>query len=178
MLDAYKNNKDNPNLVPLNIIGKGPDSDAIDRWIKDNGMQEIIKMHGAIYDDHEKANYFARAYACISPLQAGLSVLESMGYGVPFVTVKDAITGGESFNIHSNVDGVVMNSVEELSTVVADIFNNKRKYIDYGKMQSHFMIIIVHLNIWLRDCGVPYNMFLINDVSNSTLYKGDGEKPL
>ena len=138
LLDAYKNNKDNPNLVPLNIIGKGPDSDAIDRWIKDNGMQEIIKMHGAIYDDHEKANYFARAYACISPLQAGLSVLESMGYGVPFVTVKDAITGGESFNIHNNVDGVVMNSVEELSTVVADIFNNKRKYIEYGKNAKSF----------------------------------------
>ena len=95
-------------------------------------------MHGAIYDDHEKANYFARAYACISPLQAGLSVLESMGYGVPFVTVKDAITGGESFNIHNNVDGVVMNSVEELSTVVADIFNNKRKYIEYGKNAKSF----------------------------------------
>lgn len=31
-----------------------------------------------------------------------------------------------------------MNSVEELSTVVADIFNNKRKYIDYGKNAKSF----------------------------------------
>lgn len=138
LLDAYKNNRYNPNLVPLNIIGKGPDSEYIANWIKENDLCDIIRMHGAIYDNKEKAKFFSRAYACISPLQAGLSVLESMGYGVPFITIKDSITGGELFNIHNGIDGVTMDSVDELSDVIADIFNNKQKYIEYGVKAKDF----------------------------------------
>ena len=132
LLDAYKINKNNPNLVPLNIIGKGPDEEYIRKWIKENHMEKHMRMCGAIYDNKEKAKYFARSYACISPLQAGLSVLESMGYGVPFITIKDAITGGEVFNIHNGVDGITMDSIEELKDVIADVFNNKQKFLDYG----------------------------------------------
>ena len=101
-------------------------------------MPQIIKTNKSrglwlsIYDNKEKAKYFARSYACISPLQAGLSVLESMGYGVPFITIKDAITGGEVFNIHNGVDGITMDSIEELKDVIADVFNNKQKFLDYG----------------------------------------------
>lgn len=139
LLEAYKVNKENPNLVTLNIIGKGPDEEYIANWIKENNMEEHVKMCGAIYDNKEKAKYFARSFACISPLQAGLSVLESMGYGVPFITIKDAITGGEVFNIHNGVDGVTMDSIEDLKDVIADIFNNKQKYLDYGiKAQEYY----------------------------------------
>lgn len=138
LLDAYKNNRNNPNIVPLNIIGKGPDSEYIANWIKENDLEDVIKMHGAIYDNEEKAKFFTRAYACISPLQAGLSVLESMGYGVPFITIKDAITGGELFNIHDGIDGVTMDSAEELNGLVADIFDNRQKYLDYGIKAKEF----------------------------------------
>ena len=138
LLDAYKRNIDNPNLVPLNIIGKGPDSEYISNWISENNMSDMIKMQGAIYDNSEKAKYFARAYACISPLQAGLSVLESMGYGVPFVTIKNAITGGELFNIHHGINGITMDDISELPKIVADIFDNKNKYIEYGKQAKEF----------------------------------------
>ncbi len=140
LLDAYKQNKDNPNLVPLNIIGKGPDSEYISNWILENNMSNVIKMKGAIYDNAEKAKYFARAYACISPLQAGLSVLESMGYGVPFVTIKSAITGGELFNIHHGIDGITMDDISELPGIVADIFDNKQKYIEYGEKAKEYYI--------------------------------------
>lgn len=138
LLDAYKNNRNNPNIVPLNIIGKGPDSEYIANWIKENDLEDVIKMHGAIYDNEEKAKFFTRAYACISPLQAGLSVLESMGYGVPFITIKDAITGGELFNIHDGIDGVTMDSAEELNGLLADIFDNRQKYLDYGIKAKEF----------------------------------------
>ena len=138
LLDAYKNNRTNPNILPLNIIGSGPDSEYIANWIKEYNLEDVIKMHGAIYDNEEKAKFFMRAYACISPLQAGLSVLESMGYGVPFITIKDAITGGELFNIHDGIDGVTMDSAEELNGLVADIFDNRQKYLDYGIKAKEF----------------------------------------
>lgn len=138
LLNVYKELRPTCNLPLLNIIGRGPDYDAINQWIQDNDMQDLIVLRGAIYDIDEKAKYFAQALACISPKQAGLTVLESMGYGVPFVSSKDAITGGELLNIHDGVDGVIMKTETELADVVRDIANNPDKYISMGKKAKEF----------------------------------------
>ena len=138
LLDVYKELRPSCKLPLLNIIGKGPDYDAINQWIQENNMQELIILRGAIFDINEKAKYFARSLACISPKQAGLTVLESMGYGVPFVSSKDAITGGELFNVHNGIDGVIMNSENELQEVVRDIATNSQKYIEMGQRAKLF----------------------------------------
>lgn len=138
LLDVYKELRPTCKLPLLNIIGKGPDYDAINQWIQDNDMEDLIVLRGAIYDIEEKAKYFARALACISPRQAGLTVLESMGYGVPFISSKNAITGGEIFNVHNGIDGVVMDSETQLSEVVKDISYNPDKYIAMGKKAKEF----------------------------------------
>ncbi len=138
LLDAYKTLKNKCSLPILNIIGKGPDFEAVSTWINNNSMQDIIKLHGAIYDIQRKAEFFDRALACISPKQAGLTVLESMGYGVPFVTSKSAITGGELFNVHSGEDGVLVNDDTEFCQVIQDISNNPEKYIEMGKKAIAF----------------------------------------
>jgi glycosyltransferase involved in cell wall biosynthesis len=138
LLDVYKELRPICKLPMLNIIGKGPDYDLISKWIQDNNMQDLIILRGAIYDINVKAKYFAQALACISPKQAGLTVLESMGYGVPFVSTKNAITGGELLNVHNGVDGVVMNSENDLSSVVKDISDHPEKYITMGEKAKEF----------------------------------------
>lgn len=138
LLDVYKELRPTCKLPLLNIIGKGPDYDVINQWILENNMQDLIVLRGAIYDINEKAKYFAQALACISPKQAGLTVLESMGYGVPFVSTKNAITGGELFNVHNGVDGVVMESDYELADVVRDISEHPEKYIAMGERAKVF----------------------------------------
>ena len=138
LLDAYKNVQQKHGLPTLDIVGNGPDYDVIKEWVKENDLEEKVLLHGAIYDVNKKAEYFANAIACISPLQAGLSVLESMGNGVPFVTIKDAITGGEIFNIHDGVDGVLMNSSHEMESVLEDITKNRQKYSEMGKRAKQF----------------------------------------
>ena len=132
LLDAYLANRNHPNAVPLNIIGQGEDFEYINEWIKSNNLEHLIKLRGAIYTHKEKSVYFESAYACVSPLQAGLSVLESMGYGVPFITTSNAITGGEIFNIHNQTDGILMENPEELTQVIKDIFDNSDKYLKMG----------------------------------------------
>lgn len=138
LLDAYLKLRDVEDLPKLRIIGSGPDSEEIKLWIEDNKMYDLIEMVGAVYDIDEKAKYFNKAIACISPLQAGLSVLESMGYGVPFVTSQNAITGGEILNIHNGEDGVVMNSVSQLVDVINDIALNRDKYFQMGERAMQF----------------------------------------
>lgn len=134
----YKILRPSCKLPLLNIIGKGPDYDAIDQWIQENNMQDLIVLRGAIFDIDKKAKYFAQALACISPKQAGLTVLESMGYGVPFVSTRNAITGGELFNVHNGVDGVVMKSEKELVHVIRDISENPDNYIAMGEKAKAF----------------------------------------
>lgn len=138
LLDVYKKLRFTCKLPLLNIIGKGPDYDVINKWIQDNKMQDLIILRGAIYDINEKAKYFAQALACISPKQAGLTVLESMGYGVPFISTKNAITGGELLNVHNGVDGVIMESEQELASVVKDISVHPEKYIAMGEKAKEF----------------------------------------
>ena len=138
LLDAYKELRPSYNLPILNIIGSGPDYDTINQWIKENNMQDLVFLRGAIYDMDEKAKYFSQALACISPKQAGLTVLESMGYGVPFISTKKAITGGELFNIHNGVDGVLMDFEDELISVLKDITLYPNKYISMGEKAKMF----------------------------------------
>ena len=138
LLDAYLELKEKCKLPILNIIGAGPDYEVIKQWIQDNHMQGLVFLRGPIYSIKEKAEFFAKALACISPKQAGLSVLESMGYGVPFVTTLNAITGGELLNIHNGIDGIVLENESELIETIKDISDNPSKYIAMGKAAKKF----------------------------------------
>lgn len=134
LLDAYREAyEEQRELFALNIVGGGAQFEKIQGWVKLNGLENKINMMGAIYDTNEKAEIFKKSIACISPMQAGLSVLESMGYGVPFVTCNDAITGGEIFNIKNNENGLLINKVSQIKAVILDIYQNKEKYLSMGE---------------------------------------------
>lgn len=148
LLNIYKKLNHKCQLPVLNIIGDGPGFNDIKQWVEGNELQNIIQLKGAIYDINEKAKFFAQALACISPKQAGLTVLESMGYGVPFVTTKNAITGGELFNVHNNVDGIIVDEENQLEAIVIDISQNPQKYIEMGKKAQMFY----------NECRTPYHM--------------------
>ena len=136
LLDAYKAAySENKELVRLNIVGGGESLPEIRKWVIDNSLEEIINVLGPIYDEEKKADLFMKSLACISPLQAGLSVLESMGYGVPFITDANAITGGEAYNIKEGETGCRINDLDvlKLKDTILDITKNKGKYITMGR---------------------------------------------
>lgn len=127
---AYKQNR---NISDLIIIGDGDERQVICEWIEQRNLTSKVILTGAIYDERKLAEYFSRGLICISPDQAGLSVLKSMGYGVPFVTHKNAITGGEIFNIKNGVNGILIDSFDELEKIILDTVNNKEKFITMGR---------------------------------------------
>ena len=129
LIDAYLEAKDDQEFFPiLRIVGSGDDLERVQNKYKSNSIEFL----GAIFDETELAVLFSKAYACISPGQAGLSVLKSMGYGVPFITRYNAITGGEIFNIKNNENGFLYNTKEELISLLKDINNHPDKYIRAG----------------------------------------------
>lgn len=129
----------NPRVPRLVIIGDGSEKERIERWIVEHSLEERISLVGAIFDDVVLGRYFAGAIACVSPNQAGLTVLKSMGCGVPYITRRDAITGGERFNIEHGVNGLLYDRAEELCEILLDLTERPETYMLYGtNARAHY----------------------------------------
>lgn len=122
----------------LHIIGNGPEFEFILDRIKKYKLERFVFLHGEILDEEILSKFFCKSLACVSPRQAGLSVLSSFGYGVPFITRIDAVTGGEILNIESGINGVLYNSDTDLINIFVDISNNPGKYVEMGKNSYAF----------------------------------------
>ncbi len=134
LLKAYNESyKKNSSLPYLTIIGNGSMYSWCEEYCKENSLTDKVKLLGEVHDEEILKEYFAKALMCVSPDQAGLSVLKSMGYGVPYVTHKDAITGGEILNITDGVNGILYETPEELVEIISESGMNKEKFIEYGK---------------------------------------------
>lgn len=135
-LNAYNKNSDIPKLV---IVGDGEEKDNIKKLISDNKLDDKIILTGAIFDEKVLCEYFSKAIICVSPNQAGLTVLKSMGYGVPYVTHEKAITGGEIFNIVDGENGFIIKDWQELDEIILSCTNNKSKFLEMGaKAQEYY----------------------------------------
>ena len=163
LLDAYKEAYDvNPLLLDLKIVGGGDDFEQVKQWIQNNQLSSKITLYGSVYDDNLKARIWSEAIACISPQQAGLSVLESMGYATPFITTRKAITGGEIFNIKNGENGVLLDDVGGLVDVILDISKNTQKYLDMGR----------NARFYYENNRLPYHMAKgLYDSVSENLYK-------
>lgn len=134
LLECYKEAHSICNTLPkLVIVGDGEDAAPVKKWVEENHYEQQILLPGAIYDEKTLSEYFSNAIVCISPDQAGLSVLKSFGYGVPFVTHKDAITGGERLNIEDGVNGVLFDSFDEITEIIKECADHPEKYVEMGK---------------------------------------------
>ena len=61
-----------------------------------------------------------------------------MGYGVPFVCRKDAITGGEIYHITNGVNGIHYESDFDLTNILVDAMNCPEKYVEMGRKAKDY----------------------------------------
>lgn len=140
LINAYIKVKStiNGNMPLLHVIGEGPEFTNIVKVVQENSLNDCIVMHDAIYDEDIIKSYFQTSIICISPDQAGLSVLKSMGYGVPFITRQNAITGGEIFNIHNEIDGILYSNESELENILFNAAQVPDKFIAMGHAAKQY----------------------------------------
>lgn len=128
--DATKGSKSN---ITLDIVGKGEEREALERLTESLGLSDKVRFHGAIYDESVLARLFAKALLCVSPTQAGLTVPKSMGYGVPMVTKRYAITGGEIYHIKNGENGILYDRDEELPEILRLVISDPLAFEQMGK---------------------------------------------
>lgn len=133
-------------ITKLNIVGSGNENmvQKLENYVFEESLSSYVFFQGPLYEDTEKLEYFSDAIACVSPKQAGLSVLESFSYGVPFICFEDAISGGEHLNVINDFNGYLVNSDTELTEKLFEISVDKNKaqmlgqnaYLHYTKERS------------------------------------------
>ncbi len=163
LIRAYKNvyekyNYDN--FPKLEIIGGGELLDDLKKQIVQIGLANNVFIRGAIYDENVLKSYFLKSYACISPNQAGLSIPKSMGYGVPFVTLWNAITGGEILHIENGKNGILMDSFEDLEGIIEDIYLNSSKYLEMGRNAKIYYNKSANIDVMVKGFSDAINYVL------------------
>ncbi|GGF60914.1 glycosyltransferase family 4 protein [Wenyingzhuangia marina] len=141
LLEAYKKAYEmSNNIYPLVIIGEGIEKENVLKFIKEQQLQHKISVKGAIYDQEVLKVFYTDAIALISPGQAGLTVLNAFAYGVPFVTTKTAITGGEIFNIKNEINGLLYDdNHNNLKNIILELTRNPQKVYQMSvNAQNHY----------------------------------------
>ncbi|WP_394210637.1 glycosyltransferase family 4 protein [Enterovibrio calviensis] len=94
-----------PDNIVFEIIGDGKEIDNIKNIVSELKIEDHVSFLGRINCVEMLKKHYETAYFSVSFGQAGLSVLQSLGYGVPFITKHNAISGGEKSNIIDGYNG-------------------------------------------------------------------------
>lgn len=133
----------------VRIVGDGPEFFYLSNKYSSNN----IVFLGKIIDKNNLTQLFKDSIAVVHPGQAGLTVLESFGYGVPFVTLKNSISGGEKFNIIDGYNGFFVNDITDLESKVLSLLDvqfcellSRNAYYYYWKNRTLDLMVTRFLN--------------------------------
>ena len=100
------------------LIGNGQERTYLEQVIISEGLTGKVIIIGQINDPAVLGTYYREAIATISYGQAGLAVLQSFAFGVPFVTKGNAISGGEKYNLRTGYNGYFCEDARELEGIM------------------------------------------------------------
>lgn len=126
LLKAFKNILHKiPKDTKIIIIGDGKEQEYLKSLVTELGIDKRVSFKGKINDAEKLKQYYSKAIASVSFGQAGLSVLQSLGFGVPFITKQNAISGGEKSNIKHNINSILCeDNQESLEETLIYLCNN------------------------------------------------------
>lgn len=107
LISAFNNILDKiPESIGLIFIGDGNEMINLTNQVNALRIASRVKFVGRIEDSNELIDYYKRSIVSVSYGQSGLSVLQSLGYGVPFLTKENSISGGEKNNIKHKFNSI------------------------------------------------------------------------
>lgn len=75
--------------VSLDVVGDGEQADALRDLAASLGLGDRVKFHGSVSDPAALKSIYCEAACAVSPGYAGLSLTQSLGFGVPVVVADD-----------------------------------------------------------------------------------------
>lgn len=116
--------------INLVLIGDGDEKENLISLVKFLNINDRIVFEGRINNPENLKDFYLKSIVSVSFGQAGLSVLQSLGYGVPFITKINSISGGEKTNIVNGYNGFFCEDNEKsLAEILFTLCND----IEYAK---------------------------------------------
>lgn len=135
LLDVYKTFKQNTKTdLKLMLIGDGEVYSDIKKKIElSQILSENVRLVGRVENENDLLPYFKNSIASLSINQAGLSILQSFAYGVPYITLETAISGGETNNIINGNTGFLCKNLFEVIQKMEYLHYNRSYALALGK---------------------------------------------
>tara|TARA_R110002072_G_scaffold96968_8_gene213102 strand:+ start:1281 stop:2348 length:1068 start_codon:yes stop_codon:yes gene_type:complete len=120
-----------PFRTKLIIVGEGEEKEKIKKYIADNKLSKRIDLLGHI-SDYEKLKelYFTSLFS-VSPGYVGLSITQSLGFGVPMLVSKSENHSPEIEALELNENGLFFNTneIDSFNKVLLKAFSNKKSWV-------------------------------------------------
>ena len=108
LIEGYYKYREQLKGIEMVLVGDGDCFSEIQSSVQNFGLEGSIKLLGRINDPAELSLIYKRCLVSLSYGQAGLSVLQGLGNGVPFITTFNAISGGEISHIRDGINGYLV----------------------------------------------------------------------
>ena len=83
---AFTENNEDSTLI---IVGDGPEKARLEKIVENNNLNDRIKFKGHISDLGTLRQLYGTAVASVSPGYVGLSITQSLSFGVPMIISKN-----------------------------------------------------------------------------------------
>lgn len=96
LLDAFDQARARlPGDARLVFVGDGPLRSSLERTARERGLADRVSLRGQVSALEDLRRIYEPAIASVSPGTAGLSVIQSLGFGVPTIVARHARHGPE-----------------------------------------------------------------------------------
>ena len=150
--------------IYLYVVGNGSELNNLKKLVKLLKLEKNVYLLGRIEDTNILKDYYSRAISSISWGQAGLTVLQSMAFGVPFITKKNSISGGEKYNIINNYNGFLLDDdILDLEKKIIHLIENPKIAQKMGLQAFNYYNQEASLNKMLNGFKLALDYNFLND---------------
>jgi glycosyltransferase involved in cell wall biosynthesis len=128
LVDAFADSASSlPKDTRLVFVGDGPLRKAILQHAHATGLDDRVDLTGHVTDFEQLRELYARALVSVAPGEVGLSLTQSLWFGVPVLVARDEMHGPEieAAIAGTNAEFFASDSPEALSAALVDAFSRR-----------------------------------------------------
>ncbi len=122
---------DLPKNVHLWIVGAGPEREAIAEWVTTHEMTDRIQLLGEISAYSKLKELYNQSLFSVSPGYVGLSITQSLGFGVPMLVSKKEHHSPEIEALEEGKNAIFFetDNEEDFTQQLIDIYRQKDEWM-------------------------------------------------
>lgn len=132
LIDAFRAFSDKVQTSRLHIVGDGPLNSRLRQQANDLAEQGKVLFHGHVNETGALKRLYAKSIASVSPGSAGLSITQSLGFGVPMIISRDEPHGPEIECAENSVNCIFFNtdSITSLTETMLTVWKSRGDWTD------------------------------------------------